>query len=194
MQESRGRHLLVWIGSTFLPISGVEAKRSLFARLLEHENDADIDEPLSIVAPDPKARGAPLGVKPGVVYEDDDMDDVVKNLKKRAAQEKKEIMKKIGPPSKPVAEMTKEEQLEHLEKLKEARKLQKATAEKLAKKEREAQRRQAVKDAGEARRKREELALKRAAEAKVQNRSMSSAEAEFSSRSPPSETGEEGSS
>lgn len=125
--------------------------------IAEHQDDADIDEILHVVGA--SSKGVPLGVE----SEEEVDDDVLDQVKKEKARQRKQLQKQLGEPSKPVSEMTKEEKLAHLEKMKAARKNQKEKEAKAEAKEKEARRRERTKKALDANRKREEEEKKRLA-------------------------------
>lgn len=99
--------------------------------LIVHSEDPDVDEPLTIVdtaaASAAKVKGAPLGYKPGEAYDDDD-GDLIAQVRKEKEKKKADLLKSIGD-ERPMSELTKEEKLERIEKLKHARKDQKSASE-----------------------------------------------------------------
>ena len=98
----------------------------IFCRLEAHANDADIDEGLQIVG---TGRGAPLGVKPGEIYDDDDDSDILATMKRKKAEQKESVKQAVAP-DKDLSQMTKEEKLSYLEKLKAVRKEERLKEEK----------------------------------------------------------------
>lgn len=152
-----------------LIISKAKTLEAATGWLIEHENDQDIDEPLSVVGvgPAPNTRGAPLGHVPGVVY-DDDMSDAMRAIRDKAAKDKETIRANAaaaaGVESVDLSKMTKEEKLQHIDRLKASMRAQREVEEKLAAKKREAERREAAKAALDAKRQREEAQAKIAAD------------------------------
>lgn len=134
--------------------------------LVEHENDADIDEPLTIVT-NANTKGAPLGHKPGEVYDDEDdgLTSAMRSLREKAAKQKEEVHKQAagGQESIDMSSMSKEEKLAYFERLKAARKAQREQEERQSAKEREIERIAATKAALDAKRTREEQQLALAA-------------------------------
>jgi thiol-disulfide isomerase/thioredoxin len=143
--------------------------------LVEHEQDADIDEPLSVVPVDEsgvKPRGAPLGHVPGVVYESDDdgLNAAMRSMREKALKEKEAVRAAaadaagIDTSTTDMSSMSKEEKLAYVERLKVSRRAQKEIEEKMAARKREADRRESAKAAVDAKRIREEQQAKLAAD------------------------------
>eukprot|EP00475_Leptophrys_vorax_P035616 TRINITY_DN5891_c0_g1_i1.p1 TRINITY_DN5891_c0_g1~~TRINITY_DN5891_c0_g1_i1.p1 ORF type:complete len:486 (+),score=138.63 TRINITY_DN5891_c0_g1_i1:1653-3110(+) len=138
--------------------------------LVQHGEDADIDEPLQIVDQAADAakparqmmKGEALGVRNGEIYEDGD-EDLIESIKKKALADRDKLKKVAGLSDKSMAEMTKEEKVEYIDKLRLARREQKKTEETVSAKQKEIERRERVKQAMEIKRKREQEEAERAA-------------------------------
>eukprot|EP00479_Gromia_sphaerica_P002415 TRINITY_DN12877_c0_g1_i1.p2 TRINITY_DN12877_c0_g1~~TRINITY_DN12877_c0_g1_i1.p2 ORF type:complete len:168 (-),score=46.53 TRINITY_DN12877_c0_g1_i1:176-679(-) len=135
---------------------GISSERAM-EWLLQHENDANVDEPLKVVGSAPKPadenvkvweaneRGAPLGWKAGIEYNDSDEDDphasaLMKRLKKKDKQRQTVA---ADPNAKP---LTKEEQVANIQEKREKMRTSKVKEEQQTRRDREKRRQDSAKE------------------------------------------------
>lgn len=144
----------------------MEFPEEMAAKALRATNSKDVDTAVQwIIA---QQEGEPDKVAPEAV------DDATVELIKTQKLEKKNKLHAFmdAPPDKPLSEMTKEEKLEYVEKMKEARRKMNLAEEKLAARAKEERRRERVKGQMATKEKRAQEELERAAKAKRKEKKL----------------------